>query len=597
MKKLKKIIILCLIVVISFFFAYKISNAIFYDYMFFINMNDSNYKLVNSYNNGVTFPLEKIDDYYLVKVNEEITGEPLTIKIWMDESNKNILNVEYNDNTIPIKRIIEFNDISKYDSEYENMPCFVIGRDNTIRIISIVLIGIINTVLISLIIFKEFNKECGLSIFTYSKSSYKLLNKKCILILFGIFIVTAFITVGCDAKVIANISNLFAKDIDIYQLQVNSKLILGREYAEFPYNSLMLYIWGGILSIFSPITQNLPVIDVFPYFEVAFMKLFNIIFIVLTILSILSFLIDKKFVDIKKAKFIFYLSIFNPVTFYVAILFVQLDALTLYLVVTGILLLNNINNDKYLGILLLSIGLLLKMQILFLLPIIIISILYIIIFEKKEKYVLKIKRIVISGLIFIYFAIIYFVILYIGKMPFYYLESNLAQSERLWYTTIQYSSNTFLYVTLGCMVIAMLIFVFNLHLNIKKENIILSTILYIGTIILLFSFAILPTPSIYIVTLGSFVIYTSLEKDNLKKIIFIGCAILIIICPMFSDYGDISKIITGPNSTGYITKYISSSKENLKINSIMFTISSISMLIYSIYFGKKAISILRKEEM
>ena len=43
---------------------------------------------------------------------------------------------------------------------------------------------------------------------------------------------------------------------------------------------------------------------------------------------------------------------------------------------------------------------------------------------------------------------------------------------------------------------------------------------------------------------------------------------LIIICPMFSDYGDISKIIRGPNESGIITNYIKKieEKEKNKVN-------------------------------
>ena len=570
--------------------------------MFVIDMQNKNeYRITNSYENGISFKLEKDKEYYTANIPSNIIGYTLNLRIKLNEDNKEIEEVIYNEKKLENKNIIKLTNYSNYDISYENMPIFMIERDIIKKICIVLVLSIISTIIISKVLIKEkmdnekSNKKL-IEIFTYSSSFFKVLKNKDFLILILVFLITSFIIVGCDAKVIANVGNLFSEDIDIYQLQVNTKLITGREYAEFPYNPLMLCIWGGLMTVFRPITKILPIIGNYPYFEVGILKIFSLLFIFLSISSILSYLLDKNIIEIKRARWIYYLSLFNPVTFYVAILFVQLDALTLYLITIGTLLLSNLNNNRFLGILLLSIGLMLKMQVIFLIPISLIAVLYIILYNCKDKPITKLIRIVKCGIIFLWITLISFLIPYILKTPFYHLESNLAQSERLWYTTIQYTNSTHVYVTLATLVMALMIFVLKIHSKMKKENLILASIIYYAVIIFLFSFSILPTPSIYIVTLAGITILLALEKDKLKNVIMIVVSILIIICPMFSDYGDISKIIKNPNEQGIITSFINKLPENnyKKVNSIIFTISAVSMLTYSIYMGKEAIRLLEE---
>lgn len=238
------------------------------------------------------------------------------------------------------------------------------------------------------------------------------------------------------------------------------------------------------------------------------------------------------------------------------------------------------------------------MQILFLIPTAVIAILYIIFYSSKDKPIAKIIRLVKCGVIFLWIAVTTFGILYVLKTPFYHLESNLAQSERLWYTTIPYTSYTYLYVALGALAIATIIFVLNIHSKMKKENVIMSSLIYYAVIIFLFSFAVLPTPSIYIVTLGGTIIMIALEKDKLKNVMLTLVSILIIVCPMLSDYGDISKIVKNPNEQGIITNYMQNlpEKDSKQLNSMIFTVSAVSMLTYAIYMGKKSIKLLEERK-
>ncbi len=595
MNKFKKISIVVITFLISLFISSKLSSMIFYDYMFVVDMQDEgSYSLSNSYDNGVRFSLLEDGDYYKASIPKEITGYSIDFKIKLNESEKRIEEVYYNEKKLSDEKILKLTDYSKYEVSYENLPLFMIERDGRAMATFTLVITLLSTIIVSMIFFK---KNLSISNLVYSNTFMKTLKKRDIIILGIVFLLTFFIVVGCDAIVIANAGNLFSEGIDMYQLQVNTRLLTGREFAEFPYNPIMLIAWGGILTIFRPITKHLPVIGNFPYFEVGIIKLFNLILIFLTISAVLSFLMDAKIVDKKRAKIIYYLALFNPITFYVAMLFVQLDTLTLFLVTVGTLLLNKLNEDNYLGILMLSLGLLLKMQILFLLPGAIIAILYIIFFCSKDKISTRILRMIKSGLIFSFIAISSFVLPYIMKTPFYHLEANLAQSERVWYTTIPYNANTFFFLALAALAAVTIYFVLNVHSNIKKEKMAIASIINYAVIIFMFSFAVLPTPSIYITTLGAFILIIALEKDILKNIILTLVSVLVIVCPMFADYGDISKIIKNPNETGFITSHIQAMEpeDSTRINSIMFTVSSVSMFTIGLYMQKKSVDLIKED--
>ncbi len=592
--KLKKILIFIISFIVILFITYKMIDIIFYDYMFVVDMSNSeNYKLSNSYNNGVVFDLVKKGEYYETDVPDSITGYEINFKIMLNEEDNRIEKVIYNDKVLEDRNILKLTDYSKLDKAYENIPLFMINRDQTKKVAVSIVLSVIISVVLSIILNKE--KDGENNIFSFSNSFKGILKKRDYLIVFLIFLITLFIVVGCDAKVIVNVQKLFAKDIDVYQLQVNTRLLQGREYAEFPYNPIMLFVWGGIYTLFKPIIQLLPSIGNYPYFEVGLIKIFNLIFICLTVSSIISYLLDKKIIDKKQAKWIWYMGILNPVTFYVAILFVQLDALTLFLITLGTLKLDNLNNNKLLGVVYLALGLTLKMQTILLMPIAIIAMTYLIFYCNKEKTINKIILFLKTYFVFFGIIIFTFVLPYIMKTPFYYLESNLNQSERMWFTIIKYSETILLYLTLAGLAVAMISYALSIHSKMKKENIILSSIIYYAVIVFVFSFTIMPTPSVYIITLGGFVIISALEKDKLKNIILMLVSIFVILSPMVSDYGDISKIFSNPLSAGKLSTFIQNSKESVKLNSIAFTISSSAMMIIALYFGKFSTKLLKEE--
>ena len=97
----------------------------------------------------------------------------------------------------------------------------------------------------------------------------------------------------------------------------------------------------------------------------------------------------------------------------------------------------------------------------------------------------------------------------------------------------------------------------------KKENVIMASLIYYSVIIFLFSFAILPTPSIYIVTLGGMIIMLATEQDKLKNITY-----------EFED-GKITSVLSSSGSGKTILCYLISNIERKYIKRIITRIKEV----------------------
>ena len=112
----KKVLLVVIIFILTFFISAKIIDMIFYDYMFVIDMQEEgNYKITNSYQNGIAIDLEKEDEVYKATIPEEITGYTINLQIKLDEENKRIEEVTYNDKKLDDGNIIKLTDYTKYD--------------------------------------------------------------------------------------------------------------------------------------------------------------------------------------------------------------------------------------------------------------------------------------------------------------------------------------------------------------------------------------------------------------------------------------------------------------------------------------------------
>ena len=173
----------------------------------------------------------------------------------------------------------------------------------------------------------------------------------------------------------------------------------------------------------------------------------------------------------------------------------------------------------------------------------------------------------------------------IKQSPFFLLNAKLPQAERLYYTLINYMGTTSIYVSILFVGLAIFAYSFCLKMDVKKENLFRINCLYLLAVIFILSATIVPTPSIYVLSLPAFIVLLYDEKEILKKLIITMYSFGIILLPMLSDYGDITILLKGFNGESALTKYMNGLEavDFIKINNIIFTVSAASMIAYSIY--------------
>ena len=575
---MKKIIISnlkCIIISLCFslIFGFLLSKFLFPDFQFAILSSEmSDYISVgNRENVKLEINCDKNDCY--VDIPEYYIGKEM--KIFYTKEGKNIENLYVNGNIQKTYKIESY-----ANDRYDNITLFNIARVSNSRYFAFFIISFLT---LSLMLFIFSNKKVKLH-----NNIIKVIGKKHILITSIIILLTFIFTCGCDAKVIINAARWFAQGIDIYQFQMNSRNLLGTVYAEFPYNPLSMFLYGGFFKIYGLVFKNFPLISGYPHFQVFSIKIVNLILIQITVLATLSFLYKEKKVDKKKVLLTYYLSIFNPITFYVAFIFVQLDLFSLCLLTIGFLLLPKIREKNYLGVMLVSLGLNIKTQLLVILPIFLLS-LFIYSFSKNN---IKngLKKFLCSCYVIIVIFTIFMVTNIILKTPYYLVTSNLQQAERLYYTIVNYMGSTSIYVSILFIGMAIYYYVFNIRIDIKFSNLVKINLLYMMILIFLLSSSIVPTPSIYVLSLPAFILILYEEDDWLKIIIIYLCSIGIIVLPMLSDYGDITILLSGFNKKSLLSIFLDNcdSDQYVKFNNIIFTISVASMLSYSLYAIKKS---------
>lgn len=580
----KKRILYCIIITLAAIFSANfIGNLIYPNYQFAINIESENNHYIsfgtrNDFKKEIPCKKNKCQ----ITIEQDIIGKKLLIEY--STTNNHIDEFKVNNEKVKLNQLNTFN-----IDRYNNLFIFSVDRYDNKNIVSKITIFIIIEVVLLFIFYKKHFS------FIYDKNILKIIKKRDIIITTIIILLTIFLVCGCDAKIIVNVLQWFHDKIDIYQLQVNSKNLLDTIYAEYPYNPLSLEVFGSITNLVYNIFYRIPMINNYPYFQVFVLKFINLLFVQLTTISLLSFLYKNKKVSEKKVRTLYYLTIFNPILFYVAFLFVQLDTLTMYLLTIGLIYLSKLKENNYIGVLFFTLGLTIKLQLIVLLPLLIILIIKLSYEENCIKYM---KRFFISSLLFFIIFIIFFALNYMLKTPAYILLSNLKQSERIWYTIIQYMGDTHIYLSVLGIGLLMYIFVFNIGKKVSENNLIKGSIVFIMSLIFILSATIVPTPSIYIVAIPAFLVIMYDTDNNLYTFILYILSFLIILLPMFSDYGDITLLISGINNKSYLQEFMNKLeyKDYIKINNIIFTISMTSMVAYTIEGMKKTLTYIKGEE-
>ena len=559
-----------IITILAAFFSFYLSKTYSDDYQVAIlNDNGTNYLSVGTKNNIKKEIKKDSDGNYHIKLNKKEYSFDADIKY------SNLDDIYVNN-----KKIKTYKMDAIKSKMYDNLVFFDIKNDNS----SIALFLLVFIIIESLLVFIYKNIKI--------KNVFKVIKFKHIIISFIVLLLTMFFVTGCDARVITDVLRWFSRDINIYQLQVNTKNLLNITYVQFPYNPISLISYGLIFKIFGPIINNLPVVFGFQYLHIFFIKIINWLFINITILSIISYIAEKKKISEKKKVLLYYLSFFNPITFYVAFLFVQIDALSLMLLTLGFLNIGKINEDNYSGLLYLLLGIFIKLQLLIIMPIALITIVIVLFREKNVKKIIKrlITIIIISLIVFV----LSFAIHYIIKTPFNLIVSNLEQAERIYYTLLPYMGTISLMISVLLIGLSLYSYAFNMKSTINDFDLTKINLFYLMILVFALSASIVPTPSIYVLSLPFFVVLFAEEKDWYRILMIYIMSIGIVVLPMLSDYGNITYMFSLTHKGDLLSDFISklSDASLIKFYNIVFSVSTVSMIAYIILGIKEARKIL-----
>ena len=419
----------------------------------------------------------------------------------------------------------------------------------------------------------------------YSKAGIENIGKKPIVISFIITAISIIIYHGCDLVPLTETIKLSSSGTDIYQLFA----CLNK------YKDIELYLWqyDGVMLAFYKLVSFMSYIpfkfDVNSYhwgYTILY-KFVNVILLNLTAISLIGFMLNHKIIRKENSKSIYLWTVLNPVTFYVAVVFIQFDALPLYLFTLGVLLLDNIEDNKILPFLLIAFGVSCKIPMMMAMPVIGMMGLYFLLKSRGDK----LKKLALYFLFFFVMLLVIFLIPRILHSPLGVAYSGMRAAQRMWWTTVQYAPVVYLFVTVMVIEIICLLNYVKLNLKVSVVDLIQNSLLIVAAIIYGFSFSVLSTPGIFIITLPAFAFIYARMEDNLQRFIFGFGGLFMVVYVLFSSIGDISATSVFFGGKAYfieIEQLYAGTQTGTQINSVLHTLSNSAMLGYAIIFFKEA---------
>lgn len=598
--KLRKVGKSCIITIILLYLAINISKILFPTPQFHIYLG--NYKENGSIsiftyeNNGTEYLCTKDGNQY--NVNVWFKDEKFSIVFQIDDllvSNMRINNIE-----VPDNRIYYLNKLTGY-SIYNDVIAVGLPLYSKAAIISAIIFwGFFCAIIWRL---NNLAKESGSTIkekLIYSFSSIRIIRIKPIIFSLGITMASVMIHYGCDISTFIGALNIQQSGLDIYQLQSSLDAYMGQSFIMWPYNYTMLMFYDMVAFLNRLL---LPWFEVNKYhlIQILIFKMVGMVLINLTVLSVLSFLLDEDLIQAEKVKKVYYWSVFNPLTFWIVIIYIQLDAFPVYCITLGVLLLNDLKSNYLLSALLLSIGLCAKSQTLILIPGVFVALLLILLINQGDFINVK-ERVLYGirwGVVFLIFFIMFLGAFYIKKEAFYCSISNVPQADRIWWTVLSYAPEVYLYITVAGLVFFFLLNSFELKRSIKKNKVIINVIYFSASIALMLSFGILSTPGTFVNCLAAFILLFSFSEDGFQNLIFAIGGLLMVFTELFTAAGDITQTLVFFNYHPFFTQLeqsLSGTNEGIRYGSLLFSIAHAAMLAYAVLFYKKGKSALHDKK-
>lgn len=504
----------------------------------------------------------------------------------IDLNNEYAISVE---NSYPIRLINE----ERIHNRYPGIIVMVVYNNIVIQSIAFVICNIILGLFVFLIKRYRINFADIFENLIYDTSIIGLVGKKTIIFTIIISIFSIIFKPGFDCNVISSILAINLTGVDIYQLQNILEIYVNDiVFVSWPYNPWMLVFYSlvenfavGFLSFCTRTT--------FLILSAILIKITNMILMNAIVLAVLSFLLDHGLIQPPNIRKVYLWSIFNPLVFYVAILFVQLDIFPIYCVCTGMLLFVKKNFKIYSGIMaavLIAVGVSCKMQNILMMPTIILFWFMIALRNRK-----KIAYVFLSFmLVSINFLNIYVTNSVIGS----FISAN-KQGERIWYTTFAYAPEAYIYVTFFAIVMFFLSNVFLYSDRIEAKFLLCNSLFMIGGIALIFSGTIISTPSTLIITFPAFILCMAVEDNWVKRMLISICSFLCVTDVMFCSTGDITGFLSYFGQEGIFTeieRMLTGTPEGIKWFSTLFTIARAALASYAMLFYKYGGKMLSKSK-
>lgn len=418
----------------------------------------------------------------------------------------------------------------------------------------------------------------GYGIFTYSGRAVSVLGRKPILLSFFVTAASILIAYGCDLPVISDSIILWQKGIDIFQLFACIN----------PYKNVELYLWqyeGMMLAGYSlPSYLLYPTLGGFQpgayhWLQSFLYKMLNMLLMNGTVLSLISFLLERGFLKEERAREVYYFSVFNPLCFWIAIIFIQFDMLPVYCTLLGLLLLSDVQKNKWSAALFLGFGVACKVTYLMLLPSMAFLMLTLFVRDKKAR-----KDWLLFGL---GFGGLLFVLLLLPRIlptPLHLVYRDLPQTRRLWRLAFPLVSTEIrTYAAIVGLVIAFLWSVLHWDTKAAMPVQILRTVLMLAVIMFTFSSLTLSTPSFYLVSLPAFVLLMRQSRNRYECVLKSILSLLVVTQFLLRPEGDITATLWFFGKTPVFTRVlqaVEASGKALWWKSFLYSVSYGAMLVY-----------------
>ena len=412
----------------------------------------------------------------------------------------------------------------------------------------------------------------------YSDAAVLAIGRKPILLSFAVTAISLFIFYGCDLKPLAESIILWQKGVDLFQLFACINPYKSVELYSWQYEGMMLAGYGLPSYLLYPTLGGFQP-GAYHWLQSFLYKMLNMLLMNGTVLSLMSFLLERGLLKEERAREVYYFSVFNPLCFWIAIIFIQFDMLPVYCTLLGLLLLSDVQKNKWSAAIFLGFGVACKVTYLMLLPSMAFLMLTLFVRDRKAR-----KDWLLFGLGFGLLLFVFLLLPRILHTPLHLAYRDLPQTKRLWRLAFPLVSTEIrTYAAIVGLVIAFLWSVLHWDTKAAMPIQILRTVLMLAVIMFTFSTLTLSTPSFYLVSLPAFVLLMRQSRNRYECVLKSLLSLLVVTQFLLRPEGDITATLWFFGKTPVFTRVlqaVEASGKALWWKSFLYSVSYAAMLVY-----------------